>query len=498
MRICTVIFTLLFICFPFHAFSQDNELGGLDQFVQQAMSDYGVPGASVVIVKDDDVIYSKGFGVKKAGTQEKVDENTIFQLASVTKTFTAASVGVAVDKGVMEFDEHVVDIISGFALHDPYPTRYTTSRDLLAHRTGLPAFTGDLFDHLGYTREEVVRRIRFIKPACSFRDEANYSNIGYFLAGQAAADSTGSTWEELVKTSILKPLGMNRSGFTNTLGEQPNTSSPHAEIDGETKAIPYNKQGVLAPAGAMTSTAKDMGHYMIMLLDKGSYNGTQVLTEDTVNEMFTPVMVEHPGFAELPPISVETGFSYGLSWGIYYWKSHMILEKGGALDGMRSVTVLVPSLKLGITVLANMNLTMLPEAVRAYVLEQFMGEADYDMQAEIMQRSKKIADMLGFDQTPDIKDPRPPSLDLTDYTGTYENELYGQFKVVLNGGKLNVVAGPAGYTGTLEHINFDTFHLDWPIFINIPDETTFVINGEGKVTEFITETFGTYKRVDKD
>ncbi len=496
MRLTALILCALFITLPFNAYSQDNRLKGLDAFIEQAMKEYGVPGASVVVVKDNDVVYLKGFGLRKIGSSQKVDANTIFQLASVTKTFTAASVGVAVDRGSMEFEEQVINIVPNFALHDPYPTRYTTARDLLSHRTGLPAFTGDLFDHLGYTREEVVKRIRFIEPACSFRDEANYSNLGFFLAGETAANSTGSTWENLVRTSLLSPLAMNRSGFTDTIDRQSNAAFPHGIIEGQTRVIPYNKQGVLAPAGAMTSTASDMANYMIMLLDQGKYLGRQILLPETVEQIFTPIIADTPGFAELPPISAESGFDYGLAWGIYHWNNHKILEKGGALDGMRSVTVLVPELKLGITVLANMNLTVLPEAVRAYVLERYLGESDYDIQAEIKERSKKIAEMLSFDPEPKVRSPHPPSLDLRGYTGTYENDVYGKFTVVLKEGNLSVLAGPAQYSGALTHVNYDTFHLKWPIFINLPDDTTFVINAEGKVTEFITESIGTFKKTD--
>jgi CubicO group peptidase (beta-lactamase class C family) len=495
MKISVVVSCQLVLILPFVVFAQDDELGGLDGFIEEAMKEYGVPGASVVVVKDKAVVYSKGFGVRKIGSDLKVDEDTVFQLASVTKTFTAASVGVAVDQGLVEFDKPVVDVIPHFALHDPYPTRYTTARDLLSHRTGLPAFTGDLFDHLGYSREEVVERIRFIEPACSFREEANYSNIGFFLAGETAAKATGSRWEELVRASLLGPLGMTRSGFTDSIEADSNAAFPHGVFDGETRAVPYNKQGLLVAAGAMTSTASDMGHYMMMLLDGGKYEGTQVLSAETVGEIMTPVMVEEPGFAELPPISAESGFDYGLAWGIFHWKSHRILEKGGALDGMRSITVLVPELGLGVTVLANMNLTVLPEAVRAYVLEQYLGDAEYDMQAKIRESSKKIAEMLSFDPETLVQNPHPPSLKLAGYAGIYENELYGKFTVVLSSeGSLRVQAGPAQYTGVLDHVNYDTFHLHWPILINLPDEVNFVIDAKGKVREMITESFGKFRR----
>jgi CubicO group peptidase (beta-lactamase class C family) len=487
---------LVFAFSPGGIYSKDNELKDLDAFVEKARLDYGVPGVSVAVVKDGKAVFVKGFGVSKVGSEAKIDGDTIFQLASVTKTFAAASVGVMVDRGKIGFDEQLINILPDFALKDPYPTRYATARDFLSHRSGLPAFTGDLLDHLGHSRQEVIRKVRFMEPACSFREEANYSNMGFFLAGESAAVAAGTTWEELVEESLLKPLGMKRSGFTREVGQQKNTAFPHAIIEGETQVVPYNKQLVLAPAGGMTSTAADMAHYMAMLLDGGKYQGKEVLKPGTVQQMFTATMVEEPGFAELPPISETNGYAYGLGWGVYHWKNHRIVEKGGALDGMRSITVLVPEKNLGITALANMNLTVLPEAIRAYVLERYLGKADEDMQAEIMERSKKIAAILNLDGEDEIKNPQPPSLDLKAYTGKYQSDLYGVFTIGLEEGALSVAAGPAQYPGSLTHVNYDTFHLRWPIVISGPDETTFTIGPDGKVRGFTTETIGTFERIE--
>ena len=499
MRSFTVIFfTSLLLFFTLGADRSspvEDELEGLDAFIELAMEQYNVPGASVVVVKDGEVVYLKGFGVRTVGTKDKVDGDTVFQLASVTKTFTAASVASMVDRGKLGFDEEVIKVIPDFALMDPYSTRYTTARDLLAHRTGLPAFTGDIFDNLGYSREEVIRRVRYFTPACSFREEANYSNIGYFLAGQEAAYAADSSWEDVVRENIIKPLGLKHTGFTYEMDKEKNLASPHAIVDGETKVIPPNQQRVLAPAGAMTSSASDLARYLIMHLDQGKFRGKTILSQESVEQLFTPAIVDKATFAELPPITADNGFSYGLAWGIYYWHNHKILEKGGALDGYRSVVVLVPDIKLGIAVLANMNLTVFPEAVRAYVLEQYLGEADYDMQEAIMERSKKMDEMIGLDSTVKPENPRPPSKDLDAYTGTYENDLYGSFSVIRDGDNLKVEAGPAKYTGTLTHVNYDTFYLKWPVFISSPDEVTFVIDAEGNVTEYIDSALGRFKKM---
>ncbi len=477
--------------------SADEELDGLDAFVELAMEQYGVPGASVAVVKDGDVVYLKGFGVRKIGSKEKVDGDSVFQLASVTKTFTAASVASMVDRGKMSFDEEVIKIIPDFALMEPYSTRFTTPRDLLAHRTGLPPFTGDIFDHLGYSRDEVIRRVRYFTPACSFREDANYSNIGYFLAGETAAYAADSSWEDVVTENIIKPLGLKHTGFTYDIEEEDNVAYPHADVDGETKVIPFNEQRVLAPAGAMTSSASDLARYLIMYLDEGKFRGKEILSAESVKQLFTPAIVDKPSFAELPPISDDNGFSYGLGWGIYYWHNHKILEKGGALDGYRTVVVLVPDMELGIVVLSNMNLTVFPEAVRAFVLEQYLGEAGFDMQEAIMERSKKIADMIGTDRTVQPKDPRPPSKDLDAYTGTYENDLYGRFTVEKDGDALRIEAGPAKYAGTLTHVNYDTFYLSWPVFISVPDQVSFIIDAGGNITEFIDDSLGRFKRVNE-
>ncbi|HVY55016.1 MAG TPA: serine hydrolase domain-containing protein, partial [Thermodesulfobacteriota bacterium] len=265
--VASVILVLTFG--PYRATAAEDELEGLDAFIELAMEQYNVPGASVAVVKDGDIVYLKGFGVRSIGTKDKVDADTVFQLASVTKTFTAASVASMVDRGKLGFDEEVIKVIPDFALMDPYSTRYTTPRDLLAHRTGLPAFTGDIFDNLGYSREEVIRRVRYFTPACSFREEANYSNIGYFLAGEAAAYAADSSWEEVVTENIIKPLGLKHTGFTYEMDKEKNLAFPHAVVDGETKVIPANQQRVLAPAGAMTSSASDLARYLIMYLDQG-------------------------------------------------------------------------------------------------------------------------------------------------------------------------------------------------------------------------------------
>jgi CubicO group peptidase (beta-lactamase class C family) len=214
-------------------------LDGFDTFLEESRKAWGVPGVAVAVVKDDEVVYLGGHGVRRVGEPGKVDQNTIFQLASVSKTFTAASLGVLVDEGKLGWDDTVVSHLPSFELYDPYATMNATVRDLLAHRTGLPAFTGDLLGDLGYDRQQVLARARYLTPEGTFREAANYSNVGFLTAGMVAGKVAGLAWEDMVRTKLFGPLGMTRSGFGRASLEAPNVSANHADRPGEAvRAVP--------------------------------------------------------------------------------------------------------------------------------------------------------------------------------------------------------------------------------------------------------------------
>jgi len=464
----------------------------LEAFIRKARSEYGVPGVAVAIIHNDRIILLKGYGTRRWDDPAGVDENTIFQLASNTKPFVAAALGIQVDAGKIRWDDTVVQHLPGFALKEPYPSYYATIRDLLAHRTGLPAFRGDLLGDLGYSRDEILSRVRFIEPDHSFREQAAYSNMGFFLAGQLLGRTAETTWEDVVRQRLLAPLGMNRSGFSERLDDE-NVAAAHAIIGETLQTIPWNKAVVLGAAGSMTSTASDMVHWMRMQLSGGTFEGRSLIRSETVREMHLPSMVVRPGFSELPPIDINSGFSYGLGWGTYCYKGHMVVEKGGALDGVRSLVVLVPDQGIGITVLANLNMTVLPEAIRAYVLERYLGNSGRDLQKEIRKHSVQIKEMLKPPNPPGSQ--APPSHPLSAYVGLFKSELYGNFIVIQNGDDLLIKAGPAPYPGKLRPWAHDTFILSWPIVNAGFQEVTFTIGSSGEAASFSTETLGDFKRV---
>ncbi|MBL0189651.1 MAG: serine hydrolase [Candidatus Obscuribacter sp.] len=468
-----------------------------DDFVNKSMHKYNVPGASVAIVDGDNVI-TRGYGVRSVEKPGAVDADTLFMLASNSKPFTAALLAVMVDRKKIDWDDHVMDYLPEFVLKDQYATRMSTPKDLLAHRTGLPAFTGDGLEALGFTRQESLRRFRFIEPSCSFRAKANYSNPGLVCAGELAARLGGDTYENLIKKEIFAPLGMSRSGVT---AKDHDTASNVAEAHmplptGGSKVVPWDSSDTFGPAGCLNSTAKDMARWMQMQLNKGTIDGHPVISPESIEEMHTPAMVDEPSFSEMAPIDKNSGLSYGLGWGIYHYKGHVVLEKGGARAGMRSVCMLVPDKRIGVTVLSNQNLNVLPEAIRAYVLDKMVAPADSDLQASISDANEQIKKM--FSAPPLAKPTSKPTLALKAYAGDYANDLYGTVKVICEGDKLRWEAGPGKITGTLTHAGYDTFELAWPPGrISLPEDVTFTLSADGTPTQLTTESFGLLKRVGK-
>lgn len=478
---------------PAAAISAADLAAATDQFVRAALPSYGVPGAAVAVVLNDQVVLSRGYGVRKLGAPGAVDADTIFQLGSNTKPFTAAALGTVVDQGTLDWDDTVIDHLPGFALSDPYPTRYATIRDLLAHRTGLPAFGGDLLGYLGYDRPEVLRRVRFIPPGHSFREVAAYSNIGFFVAGQVLAQATNATWEAAVAARLLTPLGLTRTAPSAAVDQAGgNVAANHAVINGTLQPIPWDPQTVIGAAGTLTSTATDMARWMRLLLAGGRLDGRQILKPATVRAMLAPSMVAPVTFSELPPITDQAGFSYGLGWATFHDQGAVVVEKGGGLSGVRSVVELVPQLKLGVVVLANRDLLPLPEAVRAFVLARVFGTSNATDQALIRQRSTQLEALLT--PTPPPAHAAPPSLPLAAYTGTYGSDLYGDFAVERAGNGLAIAAGPGRYPGTLAHFSRETFQLSWPPVDFGHELLTFVVGPDGTATAFDTETLGRFAR----
>jgi CubicO group peptidase (beta-lactamase class C family) len=475
------------------AAAQTANARDLDAFVVRAMKEYRVPGAAVAVVRDGRVVLEKGYGVRDATAPGAVDADTIFQLASVTKSLTAAAAASVVDEGKLDWDTPVFNYLPEFVGYDPYMTRWLTERDLLAMRTGWPEFQGDLLDSFGYSRKEIVRRLRYFKPRYSLREVAQYSNPGIFLAGEVAGRVANQSWNALVEDRLFRPLEMTRSGTVVKGLRDPNRSAAHAFIGGKLQVVEPSILDTTGAASSGTSTASDMAKFMQLLLNKGSRNGKRILKPETVAEMFERSMVSKRGFTELPPISESTGFYYGLGVDSYDYAGRQVVEKAGALAGIRTVMTLVPEANAGIFIAANLNVTVFPEAVRARFLNDLFAIDPETDQKKILATNAQIEKMFAPAPTP--ANPGSFAGTLASLVGSYENDYYGRCGILLDGAALKVECGPARYPATLKHWNNGAFAMQFPGATQTPATVTFEIGEDGKAIRFIHEEMGAFTRV---
>jgi CubicO group peptidase (beta-lactamase class C family) len=490
---CISVFSTWLIWHHSATAAQSTDLHDLDTFIARALQEYQVPGAAIAVVRDDTVVMAKGYGVRDATKPGVVDEHTIFQLASVTKSLTGAAAASVVDEGKLDWDSPIFTYVPEFVGYDPYMTRWLTPRDLLAMRTGWPAFQGDLLDNFGYDRAEILRRLRYFKPRYSLRNVAQYSNPGIFVAGEVAGRAANQSWNALVETRLFVPLDMTRSGTVVKGLHDRNQSATHALIDGTIQVVEPTILDTTGAASSGTSTAADMAKFMLMLLAKGSSHGKTILKPESVAELFKRSMVSDIGFSELPPISETTGFYYGLGVDSYDYAGYQVIEKAGALAGVRTIMTLVPDRRAGIFIAANLNLTAFPEAVRAYYVNQLLGIDPATDQQAILARNSQIATLVAPPPSP--TNPGPFVGTRQSLVGVYEHEYYGRCAIGIEGDALKVECGPAKYPATLKHWNNGAFVMQFPGATQAPTLTTFTIGVDGKAESFTHDEMGVFTRV---
>ena len=265
----------------------------LDQYINSSMNDWKVPGASVAIVRDGAVVYMKGFGVRDIRTQQPVTVDTLFDIGSCTKAFTAAAVAMLVDEGKMQWDGKVNTYIPFFHLRDPLADESVTLRDLLTHRTGVPG--ADLLWYLNprAPREELIRKLAYIPPNAGFRAKFEYQNLMYVAAGYAVGQVAHTTWDEFTQSRLFAPLGMTGSD-TSAIEAQKSSdhATPHEEKpDGSVKAIPWRNIDSVGPAGSINSSARDMAKWIAFQLGDGTYQGKRLISAENMHEMHAPQML---------------------------------------------------------------------------------------------------------------------------------------------------------------------------------------------------------------
>lgn len=466
-----------------------GKLDGFDDFVTAKMAEYNVPGAVVGIVENDTVVYLKGFGVREIGKPGPVDPDTRFQIASVSKYVTAGAIGTLVDEGKLSWDTPVVTYLPDFALKDAYAGNHATLRDLLAHRTGLKQYDGELLGRVGYSNREILQRMQYLEPGASFREKYLYSNAGYFIAGEVAAAADNRSWEDITDARIIQPLGMARSGARpETLYLDDNHVAGHDGTGGNGHTIPLERSGFPA-SGQVVSTGRDMTQWLRMMLGNGSVDGKQILRPETVTQIHAAGMVAGHG----GPLG-DPNAAVGLGCDSYGFLGERIIEKNGALDGVRSIVILIPGKKSGIVVIANKQLTAFPEAVRDEFLERYIGRSSTDLQA------REKASQAGWNSL--IKTPKrpadagPATISPSAIAGSYWSSLYGILNVDAgtDAGNMTIRMGPDKYPGNLTHWTNNTWYLSFPNPDDQAGYLTFAANPSGSVTGFTSGEFGPFSR----
>ncbi|MES3020614.1 MAG: serine hydrolase [Pseudomonadota bacterium] len=474
----------------------------LEADVLRAMKTFDVPGIAIAVVKDGKVIATRGFGVRELGKPARVDGATVFEVASNSKAFTAAALAMLVDEGKLSWNDPVTKHLPDFQMYDAYVTHAMTVRDLLTHRSGLGLGAGDLlwWPTTKFTTDEIIERLRYIRPATSFRDSYAYDNLLYIVAGKIIAQKSGKPWGDTIRERILKPLGMNAT--TTSLAENagnPNVSGPHSKIDGKialVKALPvHNAVGAVG----INTNAEDIARWMTLLLDGGQIAGASKPGKDGKSEdvrlfsakqsaemwtAHTPIRISEPkpALAAIKP----NFFAYGLGFQLRDYKGRKTVQHGGALQGFYSKVVLVPDAKLGIAIFTNAESGGALNALQYRLLDQYLDLAPSDWiklvsDVEHEMHEKELARQKNAGKAR-IAASRP-SLPLASYDGEYADPWYGSVTIKKEGAKrVMSFSKTPDLTGELEHFQHDTFIVRWKERnFNADAYVTFALNPDGSI-----------------
>jgi CubicO group peptidase (beta-lactamase class C family) len=478
----------------------------VDKVVERARQEFDVPGIAVAIVKDGNVVLAKGYGVRKQGEAAPVTAQSLFRIASNTKAFTTAALAMLVDEHKLRWDDPVIQHMPAFQLYDAYVTREMTIRDLLTHRSGLGLGAGDLmfFPSGDLSREEIVKRLRFIKPATSFRSAYAYDNLLYIVAGQLIPAVTGKSWDSFVRDRIFTPLGMTHT-FTDVaaLTKGKDVATPHNALSGKLEALPQEDMDTSAPAGAIITCVQDLAKWMTVQLNGGTYGPAgpagktpRIFSAAQSREMWSAQTIlpidELPKDSPAAFAATQPNFrAYGLGWDLRDYRGKRLVGHTGMLSGYVSRTALIPELKLGIVILTNQEVTAAHAAIANTVIDHYLGVPDVDWVAAWSARLKKqraegeeAVRKAAGQRNPNTR----PALPLASYAGRYRDAWYGDMRIEENAeraGKLSIYfTHTPDLAGDLEHWQYDTFVARWKKrTLDADAYVTFTLKPDGSVNE---------------
>ena len=463
----------------------------LNTYTAAAMKAFDVPGIAIAIVKNGKIILTRGYGVRKLGDPTPVDEYTMFGIGSNTKAFTTAALASLVDAGKLSWDDPVYQRLPGFVMYDPYVSHEMTIRDLLTHRSGMGLGEGDLlfWPHSTYTREEIIYKLRFMKPASSFRSHYAYDNLLYMTAGQIIPAVTGISWDDYIRQRIFSPLGMDHSNVSNaSFKEGDNYAFPHERVDGKLQVIPFEVLDNAGPAGSINSCAADMAKWVQLQLNRGKFvdRDSRLFSEAQSKEMWSPQTILPIADPPPPLAALKANFAdYGLGWALRDYHGRKLMGHTGGVAGFVSRVMLVPEEGLGVVVLTNAEEGGAFDSILYHVLDYYFSLSSTDwigaFKAAKEAREKDAVETMRKAESARAADSKP-SLPLDKYAAIYNDAWYGPITIrTENSGLVITFDHTPTMIGDLQHWQYDTFKAHWRDRTIEDAFITFSLNPDGSI-----------------
>jgi len=449
----------IFCVFHLHAQSLETKIKAFDTYVETSRNLYQVPGLAIAVVKDGKVIFKKGYGVRQLGTANAVDTQTLFACASTTKAMTATCMAMLVDEGKVKWDDPAIKHLPDFQLYDPYVTRELKIRDLFTHNSGV-GNTDFLWSIMKISSDEVLARMKLVKPSYSLRSSFIYQNIFYLYAGKVIEKVSGMPWEEFIQQRIFQPLGMTRTFPMLKMVKDPNQSMAHYWVDNKITVIERTNADAIGPAGSVWSCAEDMGKWALCMLDSSKYAGGRLLKSTTWMEMFKPqVMVTPEQFYPTAKLTKPNWMTYGLGWFQQDYNGHHINFHTGSLAGETAIHGQLPDSKLAIYIFGNYDHAEVRHALmfKAFDLFGTGGTRDWSSELYTLYKNIQAGDDKAEKQFEAARQLNTqPSLSLDTYTGRYTSPLYGELIITRENADL-LLEFNQYKKAHVSHWHFDTF-----------------------------------------
>ncbi|GAK96722.1 beta-lactamase [Nonlabens tegetincola] len=444
--------------------AQNVDLKEIDKYINSTQKEWDIPGLSVAIVKDGEIVFEKGYGVMEIGKKQKPDEHTLYAIASNTKAFTAAIIAQLVEEGKLDWNDKVQSYLPYFEVYDPTISRMVTIKDLLSHNVGLGTFSGDAIWYKSeLSTEEIVKRIKFVPQAYEFRDGYGYSNLMFITAGAVIEKVTGKSFKDNVTERFLKPLEMDDTVVSvNDYGSNSNVATPHGRSGDTNYKIDHVAWDNVRSTGGLISSVHDMGKWMIFNMNHGVYKTDTLFNENNRNKMwslqnsFEVNQVNRNGRG-------QAFNGYGLGWFITNYQEHFQVGHGGGYDGMISTVQMLPDEKLGVVVLTN-GVKAPTNAIAYYVFDRFLNRPMKDWSKEMLNgyNKWKASDTRIADRKAARVKNTTPTVTKEELMGTYHTPAYGNFYVKEENGELQLIWEHSPLlSSTLSHFNYNAFEMKW-------------------------------------